>query len=499
MKEMGFVKVNKFLPWYLSGWFITLSGILAGLSLWFLPFTVILLFMHIRKMKLIKIDVLTLNDLREKGFNETIDLTTYKLELESNIEQLKQKLNDYDEAVSLDTYITAKRKEYDEEKKKLEQLNKEITEITTKLEALKNEYVELDTEVLLQHHGFYEPKYNLEDSAAYKERLKVIRAKQKKMITDKVAATFSTEWTVNGSKTEGRKMTNNMVQLAISSFNNECDVSISKVTVTNFDSMKKKVDKSFERINKLNKSNKVALTPEYLKLKHEELQLALEYAQKIEAEKEEQREIREQMREEEKARREIAKLKEKVEKEEQHFLQALSNLEDLKQHADEKMLIELELKIAELQAKVKEVQIQKEDVLNRERNTRAGYVYIISNIGAFGENVYKIGMTRRLEPMDRVKELGDASVPFHFDVHALIFSEDAPNLESILHQTFNNRRVNMVNERKEFFNVTIDEIKKIVEDSHDKTVEFKMTATAEEYRETLALKKEKEKHEASAV
>ena len=126
----------------------------------------------------------------------------------------------------------------------------------------------------------------------------------------------------------------------------------------------------------------------------------------------------------------------------------------------------------------------KQEVDYREANQKAGYVYIISNIGAFGENVYKIGMTRRLEPMDRIDELGDASVPFDFDVHALIFSDDAPALEAALHKAFDNRKVNMINQRREFFRVPLDEIEAVVKKNYDKTVEFIRIPPAEQFRMT---------------
>lgn len=139
--------------------------------------------------------------------------------------------------------------------------------------------------------------------------------------------------------------------------------------------------------------------------------------------------------------------------------------------------------------KLKETKKNKEDVLYRVQNTRAGYVYIISNIGSFGENVFKIGMTRRLEPLDRVKELGDASVPFTFDVHGMIFSEDAPALENALHKAFTERRLNRVNERKEFFRVDLKEIENVVKKNHNKTVEFTKLAEAEEYRKSVQIEK----------
>ena len=149
-------------------------------------------------------------------------------------------------------------------------------------------------------------------------------------------------------------------------------------------------------------------------------------------------------------------------------------------------------KIKELEEKLKEVEKSKEDVLNREQNTRAGFVYIISNIGSFGENVYKIGMTRRLQPMDRINELGSASVPFEFDVHAMIFSEDAPTLENALHKHFENCKVNKVNPRKEFFRVSLDEVEQVVKENYNGTVEFTKIAEAYQYRESLRLEQIKQ-------
>ena len=457
------------MPWYLSVWFIVISmAFFIVLQPFLLIITVLLIFLHHRKLK----ELSHLADVLEK-----------------------MKSSGYDESLEIAELIAKQEEKVKKKTEELSMLDKKINSVNSDIEKKKEEYVELEEEVLMQSFGFFDPKYDLEDSAAYKQRLAEIRNKQKDMVKKKVAASFNPNWTVNGSKAEGRKMINNLSKLAIRSFNNECDVAISKVTISNFNSMENRIRRTFDTINKLNTSNEIQLKADYLILKYEELYLALEYAQKLEKEKEEQREIREQMREEEKARREVAKLKEKVEKEEKHFSQALEKLETQKENAAEEQLLEIEQKIIELQSKLDEVRRQKEDVLNRERNTRAGYVYVISNIGSFGENVYKIGMTRRLEPLDRVRELGSASVPFLFDVHAMIFSEDAPALESKLHQTFTHKRLNLVNERKEFFNVSLEEIQNVVETYHDKTVEFKTTAAAEDYRQTIALRKKLTEHE----
>jgi len=147
-------------------------------------------------------------------------------------------------------------------------------------------------------------------------------------------------------------------------------------------------------------------------------------------------------------------------------------------------------KIRELEEKLKLLEKDKENVLEREQNTRAGFVYIISNIGSFGEDVFKIGMTRRLEPMDRIKELGSASVPFNFDVHAIIFSEDAPGLETVLHQTFKAHQVNKVNPRKEFFNIDLKQIEAIVKENHSAVVQFVEVPEAFDYRESMRIANE---------
>lgn len=195
------------------------------------------------------------------------------------------------------------------------------------------------------------------------------------------------------------------------------------------------------------------------------------------------------MLEEEKARREIEREKAKLEKEEIQFKNEVDKLMKYLSKANDDVEKQLYVdKIHELEEKLRLLEKDKENILEREQNTRAGFVYIISNIGSFGEDIYKIGMTRRLEPMDRVKELGDASVPFEFDVHAMIFSEDAPALETILHNTFKEHQVNLVNPRKEFYKVSLSEIEKVVKENYNATVTFTQVAEAAQYRESVRLR-----------
>ena len=312
------------------------------------------------------------------------------------------------------------------------------------------------------------------------------------MIKNKTAVSYYDGWTVNGSKAEGKKMNNANIKQIIRTFNTECEVIIDKVKFNNIQSMEQRIKKSFDALNKMNETNRLSITTKFYDLKIEELHLAYEYQLKKqeEEEKEEQKRIREELREQAKLQKELQEAKKNITKDINHFCNAL---ETVKQQllsndlSEDKKILLLE-KQATLESQLNDLNKKLADVDYRQNNQKAGYVYIISNIGAFGENVYKIGMTRRLDPQDRVDELGDASVPFNFDVHAMIFTEDAPALENALHKAFDDRKLNMINERREFFNVTLEEIECVVKANYDKTVEFKKVAAAEQYRESLKIR-----------
>lgn len=221
------------------------------------------------------------------------------------------------------------------------------------------------------------------------------------------------------------------------SFNSECDNVLLNLSVKNIDSMRNKITKSFESLNKIFSIDGIQLDRKLLQYKLEELNLVYTYELKKEQEREQQKAIKEQMLEEEKVRREIERQKAKIEKDQTQCSNEINKLINYMQKTTSDIEKQLYIdKIKELEDKLKALEADKEAVLEREANARAGYVYVISNIGSFGDNVYKIGMTRRLEPMDRIKELGSASVPFEFDVHAMIFSDDAPSLETALHKKF---------------------------------------------------------------
>lgn len=353
-------------------------------------------------------------------------------------------------------------------------LEQEIKRAEQSISILKSQIITLDDELLYQSFGFYETRYDMENSDEYKDYLEKVRNEQKKLVKEKRAVFTNVYY----DEVDDTIITKH-VKLAIRSFNNECDSVISKVKFSNVEVSEKKIRTSFHYINELNRHNYIELAEEFLSLKLEELFLAYEYNQRKQEEREEQRRINELIREERKAQQELEEQLKILNKEEQHLENALKHSAQFSEE-----------RTNEIKARLDEIQRQKEDVDYRIKNTKAGYVYVISNIGSFGENVYKIGMTRRLDPLDRVRELGGASVPFRYDVHAVIFSDNAPELEASLHRKFSHHRVNKINERKEFFKVSLKDIKRAVLQNHNAIIEFTMTAEAQEYRETKLLEKQ---------
>lgn len=333
---------------------------------------------------------------------------------------------------------------------------------------------------MVQEFGLYSPRYNLNTSDEYKEQLNNIRDQQKICLKNGNAATGNLNFTYNNSKSQGKKMVKDMQKLLLRAFNSECDETISHVKYNNFDMSLKKITTSCEAISKLGKMLSISITSSYFNLKKEELILALEYQIKKQEEKEQLKAARAEQRELAKVQKEIAEQRKSIEKEQNHYQAAFEKIKaQLALNPDDEDLLR---KKTQLEDRLIDINKALVDIDYRQANMKAGYVYIISNIGSFGENIYKIGMTRRLDPQDRIDELGDASVPFNFDVHAMIFSDDAPALETALHHAFENRKLNMVNQRREFFSVTLEEIKDVVKKNFDKTVEFIDFPDAEQYR-----------------
>jgi hypothetical protein len=385
----------------------------------------------------------------------------------------------------------------EELKKQINSLQAELIQIKDQIDIAKTELVDkrkklivLDDDILIQEFGLYQPIYKCTTSEEYKTKIDNVRKKQKDLIKDDKAVTANYNYQLNGSAAEGRKMVADNVKQILRTFNNECETLIDKVNYNNRESIEKRIEKSFNDLNKLNSRMNIKITNRYLDTKILELNLCFEYAQKKQEEKEELKRIREEQKEQQKIIKEMEEAKKNTLKDQQHYMSAIEKIEKQIEAKGDNVSPELLNKKEELIKQLEIVEEKINDIDYRQNNQRAGYVYVISNVGAFGENVFKIGMTRRLDPEERIDELSSASVPFKFDIHAMIFSEDAPALETALHNAFANRKINMMNQRKEFFNVTLDEIKEVVKKNYDKTVEFKTYPDAEQYRQTLALKKQ---------
>ena len=368
--------------------------------------------------------------------------------------------------------------------------NDEINELNSTIKGLKKSIITFSDEILVQNFGLYEPRYSFLNADSYKAELTNIRNMQKAMIKDGSAVSGSADWQVNGSVVRGRKMIKDMQKLLLRAFNSECDEIINKIKYNNYNSSVKKMERSFNAIAKLGVTMAISITSDYYDLKIQELQLSLEYQIQKQREKEEKAELRAQQREEARLQKELKEQRKNIDKERKHYEQALSNINKQLSSSSDEDTEDLNKKKEEIIQSLSDIDTKIKNIDYREANQKAGYVYVISNIGAFGPDIYKIGMTRRLDPQDRVDELGDASVPFNFDVHAMIFSDDAPALETALHKAFEDRKLNMVNTRREFFHVTLDEIKDVVKKNFDKTVEFIDVPDAEQYRISLKMQQE---------
>ncbi len=393
----------------------------------------------------------------------------------------------YKDVINLDAVIEAKNKELNLLKLEEKNLTSSQANKQAQLEVLKKEISILEENLENISYGLYKPHFDYTNSEEFKEKLEEIRKKQAALIKQNTATYCLTKWTVGNSTKEGEKMVKQSAKMMLRVFNGECDAAIAKVSWNNISTMETRIEKSFEALNKLNSINTISISSDYKNLKLQELRLEFELQEQLYQEKEEQRRVREQMREEEKAARDLEKAQRQAEDDELRYEKALEKAKLEVEKATGKQLDELNLKIKQLQDSLLLAQQEKARAISQAQLTKSGHVYVISNIGSFGENVYKIGMTRRLEPMDRVRELGDASVPFNFDVHAIIYSDNAPELENMLHKKLEEKRVNLVNARREFFYISIDEIENIVKELNLNTSFIKL-AEAKEFRESQSLR-----------
>lgn len=352
-----------------------------------------------------------------------------------------------------------------------------IDELRAEYEQLAALLVETRDAVLLQEAGLYEFRHPLDDSDAYKRALEVTRSRLQEMVRGGCAVIGPKDWTVNGSAAQGRKMVNDLGKLVLRAYNAEADSIVRSMRPYGLESAVTRLSKARVAVCRLVSTVKLSIDDGYHALRVHELELTADFLAKRETEREAARAERERLKEEEVARREYEARQSELRRELDKRVGALQRLIAGG--------VSSPGAVAEMEAGIAEVQAALSGVEARMANLRAGHLYVISNFGSFGERVVKIGMTRRLDPLDRVRELGDASVPFRFDVHALVFAEDAVGLETKLHQRFAARRVNLVNHRREFFYVTPAEVRAALEEYVGHVVvEFSELAEALEWRQS---------------
>lgn len=406
--------------------------------------------------------------------------------------EINEKLNDKKwELANIDNKL----REMEEEKVKeidikLKEKGIQLANLNYELNEKKKGLILVADELEMQEVGLYEPKYVFVSAVLYKEKLDEIRKKQKELIKNKRAAVCETEWTIDNSKQKGKAFTNANIKQILRNFNLDCEMVINKVKLSNRENSVKRIKKAFETLNKLNERNVIKITPQYLDLKLQELNVAIEYELKNQEEKELLREAREREKEERKIQRQLDAEEKKINEQKKRLETDIDKIgAELRESKSDEEKEKLKLRIRELELALAKSNDDIELIADKRKRTGAGYVYILSNIGSFGENVYKIGVTRRDEPQDRVRELSNASVPFKFDTHVFIFSKEAFELEKELHNRFDNKRVNKVNNRKEFFNITYDDVKKIVEENKEFVHSFSDKPEAQEYYDTLKIEK----------
>ncbi|KGN39875.1 ATPase [Knoellia aerolata DSM 18566] len=337
--------------------------------------------------------------------------------------------------------------------------------------------VELNDQRVLQDVGIYRYHHPLEDAAAYKDRLEAVNARIDEYVKTGRAVLASDMFTFDGSLAKGRKMTADFSKLMLRAYNAEADNCVRSLRSGNVRTAVARLERAMAAIERLGAIMEMRVNPDYHQVRVEELELTADFQMKVQEERERAREERAELKEQQRVERELAAEREKLDKERAHYLGVL---EALRAKGDDAAVAELEGRLHDIDAA-----IEANDY--RAANIRAGYIYVISNVGALGPNVVKIGMTRRLEPRDRVRELGDASVPFLYDTHALFFSEDAITLENELHKAFADRRVNHVNARREFFFATPAEVRELLLEKVGGLLEFNEKPEAPEYFQSCGL------------
>ncbi len=352
----------------------------------------------------------------------------------------------------------------------------QLTEMEQRLRDLRQQVVATEETALLQEAGVYQYRHPLTEAAAYQDQLTRVQTEIKTMTkADGGAVLAASGWTVNGSEAQGRTMVRDFSKLMLRAYNAEADNLVRTLKPYKLEAAIERLAKVASTIARLGKTMDIRIAEGYHRLRVQELTLTADYVQRVAEEKEREREEKARLREERRVQQEIERERARLDKERQHYANALAALQA---KGDTEGAAQLAERLGQIDTAIR-------DVDYRAANVRAGYVYVISNLGAFGEKMVKVGMTRRLDPMDRVRELSDASVPFNFDIHALFFSEDAVGIEAMMHTRLAARRVNLINQRREFFYATPAEAKQHLMELTGSLLQYEEVAEALEYRQSL--------------
>ncbi|MEM8875356.1 MAG: DUF4041 domain-containing protein [Planctomycetota bacterium] len=363
----------------------------------------------------------------------------------------------------------------DKDERRIVVLEAEVTALRSQIEAAAGagEVVTLSDEQMLQEVGIYRYHHPLETSVEYKTRLHQLSMRISEILKTKRAIKLSNMFTYDNSLAKGKKMSGDLSKLMLRAYNAEVDNALRTLRAGNVVTAKKRVEASRSAIRRLGRMMQMQISERYHELRIEEIELTADFLMKKQQEREEAREERARLREQKKVEAEIAAERDKLDKERSHLVNTLEAL-----RANGASNAELERRLAAVDEAIAQNDF-------RAANVRAGYIYVISNRGAFGANVVKIGLTRRLEPLERINELSSASVPFRFDVHAIYFSEDAVTLESELHAEFADRRVNCANLRKEFFFASPIEVQNALVLKVGNLLEFNEIAESADYLQSI--------------
>lgn len=396
----------------------------------------------------------------------------------------------YSAVIDVDAEVEKVRRDRDALASQIRDLQSSYKEKKEIYDRLVEQVAIFDEQLAFAELGVYRPHFEFDDSERYKDAIEAVREDQKAVINAKEAVVVRTVWTLDGSKAKGQTMSNRAIRLTLRAFNAEADAAIANTRWNNAEGMIRRIETARSQIDKANASLHVEITDEYLQLKLKELRLTYEYREQLKAERDVRAEEARQKREEQRLERDAEEARREEEKYEALLVKARKEAGVVASDVQAARIAELERELAAARSKARRAEAMAE-------RTKSGFVYIVSNVGSFGEGVVKIGLTRRLDPADRVRELGGASVPFVFDTHAMIYSEEAPALEAALHAQFEERRVNAANMRKEFFRVTLDEVEEAVHRVAPKA-DFHKDIEAQEFRETMARRQVKLEAELSA-